>query len=109
MKLENLVYLTKESNSSHVQAVSIAKFADKAHITVDLVHGTWSFGPTSVWITHKKGPFKIGVGVRPEYPGAYPHNLVGIYDRSKIEHLDNMVSEAYSIGSSSSRGGIDVD
>lgn len=106
MKLADLICLTKKSNSSHVRAVSFARFKDREHIDVDPTKGTWSIGPTSIWTTYRKGPFKIGAGINPEYPGTYPHDLVGIYDRAKISHLDSMVFDAYSIGSDSSRGAV---
>lgn len=108
MKLKDLVCLTKKSNSCYVSVVDLTEFPDREHIEVDLENGTWILSPTSPWvgrdrINRERGPFVIGSGVYSEDGRTYPHDLVGLFDRTDTKQLRSMASAALATHSSANR------
>lgn len=101
-KKENLVALIFASNTCYTEVVELSKVSGRevsggemgekpytwkwAEIDLDLEKGTWRHGK------NKEG--RIGGSCRYESNGSINgYGLIGIYDRTNLDHLDSMVHD----------------
>ena len=78
MKRENLVFLAYSSNTCYTQ---LSEGDEPKGCSVDLEKGVWTFGG---------GVFQIGMEMRHCDWGCY-WGVIGVYDRSNLEHLKNLL------------------
>ncbi len=85
-KRENLIVLRYAFNECYTQVVSLEEpEVKKQKIIINELGGTWSRSGS-------ESTFKIGEPCYPRYKCSY--KIIGIYDRTKIEHLNTMVYAA---------------
>lgn len=102
----NLVFLTKESNSCYFRVES----EQPDGIVVNLRRGTWRLAEANPYTYEQPIERKIGRDCRDYgYHGSRPYGVIGVFDRTVLEHLKVMVSVATSIKARESYGAIEVD
>jgi len=80
---KNLVALMYASNSCYTKVVGIENISEKG-FSIDIEEGRWS--------NRYFRDIEIGRGKC----GEYKEGVIGVYDRTKISHLDSMVHDAKS-------------
>jgi len=79
-EIKNLVALCYSDNHNYCTVRNASKVRS---LTIDASRGTWSYNQFK--------NIKIGES-RENYNN--PHGVIGVYDRTVIDHLDSMVSDA---------------
>jgi hypothetical protein len=101
VKLEDLVCLMKRDNGPYVTVVDLDHFSWEDKIEIDLEREEWKIPPSSNFVTRERGPFQIGSAVELYGRRTYPYGLIGLYNRTEVEHMSAMACSACSIGSRS--------
>jgi len=78
---KDLVALIFASNTCYTNVVPLSKVRTK-DFSVDIKRGTWSYG--------KWEDSRIG---KSRYIGADKYGVIGVYDRTKIAHLNSIVHD----------------
>lgn len=86
-ELENLVVLRYSSNICYTR-VNRADKVSTRNFELDLVNGTWTV------MDFNSKPYTNSIGKRRYIEHGCRGGIIGVYDRTNIQHLNSMVSDS---------------
>ena len=97
IRKKNLIILKYATNECYTQVVDLRTSSDK-NFKLDLENRVWSF--------KEEENIPIGNSSNPPGRGCGRYGIIGVYDKTKIEHLNSMVHNAREFTESP---GLDLD